>query len=116
MEETKNEPVVQLTEAAIAHITATMERQGLAGQGLRIGLEKGGCSGYEYLVEFATEAQDDDYVYEVGQLRIFIDRVSSEKLAGAVLDYVDGLVGAGLKFRNPQATSTCGCGTSFSTN
>ena len=116
MEESKNEPVVQLTEAAVAHIAATMERQGLGGQALRIGLEKGGCSGYEYLLEFATEARDDDYVYEVGQLRVFIDRACSEKLAGAVLDYTDGLVGAGLKFRNPKATSTCGCGTSFSTN
>ena len=116
MEETHNEPVVQLTEAAVAYITGMMERQGLDGQALRIGLEKGGCSGYEYLLEFAAEAQDNDYVYEVGQLRVFIDLVSSEKLAGVVLDYTDGLVGAGLKFRNPQATSTCGCGTSFSTD
>ena len=116
MSEATNKPVVQLTEAALAHIEALMEREGLHGRALRIGLTKGGCSGYEYALGFDAAPRADDYVYRAGQLRVFVEHASCDKLAGAVLDYADGLLGAGLKFRNPRATSTCGCGTSFSTD
>ncbi len=115
MEKNNEKASIAVTPKAAAHIAATMAKEGLTNHGLRIGIKKGGCTGYEYMLQFAAAPEDDDYIYDIGELRIYIDRASLEKLDGSVLDYTDGLVGAGLAFRNPQATRTCGCGTSFST-
>ena len=92
-----------------------MERDGTAGQGLRVAVVTGGCSGYEYALSFTDEPAEDDLVMEIDSLKVFVEGASSDKLSGTVLDYVDGLYGGGLKFTNPQAVHTCGCGTSFST-
>ena len=115
MEESKRRAGVTVTPNAAAHIATIMAKEGLTNHGLRIGIKKGGCTGYEYTFQFAAAPEDEDYIYEVGELRIYIDSTSLEKLDGTVLDYTNGLVGAGLALRNPQATRTCGCGTSFST-
>ncbi len=107
--------VFNLTEKAVEHVKRTLVRQGLEGHGLRVAVVPGGCSGYEYSLEFASEPQTGDRIIDHGALRVFVDAESVEQLDGTVLDYVDGLYGAGLKFANPQAVHSCGCGTSFAT-
>ena len=106
---------LSLTPKAVEHVRRTMARDGLDGHGLRIAVVTGGCSGNEYTLSFAAAPEVGDREYRIDGLRVFIDAASVSKLAGTVLDYVDCLHGAGLKFRNPNATHQCGCGTSFST-
>lgn len=108
--------VFRLTDKAAEHVKRTLIRQGLEGHGLRVAVVSGGCSGYEYALEFAGEPREGDRVVRHGDLDVYVDAASIERLEGTVLDYVDGLYGAGLKFANPQAVHSCGCGTSFSTD
>jgi iron-sulfur cluster assembly protein len=115
MEADANATIIELTPKAVSHIQRTMSAEGVAGHGLRIAVITGGCSGNEYSLTFAAEPTAGDLVYQAGELRVFVDQSSADKLAGTVLDYVDGLYGAGLKFRNPRAVHSCGCGSSFST-
>ncbi|TFH19091.1 MAG: iron-sulfur cluster assembly accessory protein [Myxococcales bacterium] len=107
--------VFNLTQKAIEHVKRTLARQGLEGHGLRVAVVAGGCSGYEYSLAFASEPQTGDRIIDHGVLQVFVGAESVERLDGTVLDYVDGLYGAGLKFANPQAVHSCGCGTSFAT-
>ena len=113
--DTQQEQVFSLTDKAVRHVLRTLEREGRAGHGLRISVVAGGCSGYEYALDFAEAPQDGDTVVRHGDLAVFIDTESIPRLQGTVLDYVDGLYGAVLKFANPQAVHSCGCGTSFAT-
>jgi iron-sulfur cluster assembly accessory protein len=115
METLCEELAFSLTPSATAHILAIMKKDGLEGQGLRIAVTSGGCSGFEYELGFAPAPERDDVVVDAGALRVFIEKASLEFVAGTVLDYVSGLYGGGLKFSNPKAVHTCGCGTSFST-
>jgi iron-sulfur cluster assembly protein len=108
-------PALTLTPAAAAHVRRAIAKEGLTGHGLRISVVTGGCSGNEYALDFAPEPQDGDSVYEFGDLKVFVDAASRDKLAGTVLDYVDSLSDGGLRFKNPNATHHCGCGTSFAT-
>ena len=80
--------------------------------GLRIHIEKGGCSGYTYEMEVAEKNKDDLEFSEHG-VKVFIDKTSFDKLKGSYVDYLDSLQGAGFKIKNPNATTTCGCGESF---
>lgn len=106
--------IVELTPLAIERIRAARAEEGHGEDaGLRLAVVKGGCSGYEYSVKFAPEPAENDHVFEEDGLRVFVDRDSEELLRGTVLDYVDGLHGAGLKFLNPNAGHDCGCGASF---
>ena len=113
---TAEQTPLELTPKALEHVRRTMAREGLASHGLRIEVLTGGCSGNEYALSFAAEPKAGDHVYSFDGVAVFVDHESLEKLSGTVLDYVDGLHGAGLKFRNPNATHQCGCGTSFSTD
>ncbi|HET9062252.1 MAG TPA: iron-sulfur cluster assembly accessory protein [Candidatus Binatia bacterium] len=108
-------PVLTLTPAATAHVRRALANEGLRGHGLRISVVTGGCSGNEYALDFAPAPREGDVVYVFDDLQVFVDAASREKLAGTVLDYVDSLSGGGLRFRNPNATHQCGCGTSFAT-
>ena len=81
--------------------------------GLRMKVIGGGCSGFQYDLEFG-EAKGTDKVFEFHGLKVFIDPRSSLYLAGSVLDYNDGLMESGFKISNPNAKNTCGCGESFS--
>jgi iron-sulfur cluster assembly accessory protein len=110
-----NESPFSLTQNAAKHIRKTMNRDGAGAHGLRIAVVPGGCSGFEYSMSFAEHPEPEDLVFELEAVPVFVEKASVEKLSGTVLDYVDGLYGAGLKFTNPQAVHTCGCGTSFST-
>lgn len=85
-----------------------------AGTMLRVAVEGGGCSGFQYRYDLTRDAAADDVVIERDGAKVLIDPVSLEYLSGSEIDFVDDLIGASFQIRNPQATSSCGCGTSFS--
>jgi iron-sulfur cluster assembly protein len=107
--------MVEITENASKQILRMLDRNHLAGGGLRVGLRAGGCAGYEYVFAWEAEPKTDDNVFAgPGDARIFVDPRSYRLIDGAVLDYDTNLVSKGFFFQNPHAKSTCGCGTSFS--
>jgi len=105
---------LSLSEKAVRMVKLTREEEKLdAASGLRVAVRGGGCSGFEYALDFELEARDTDIVLEYDDLRVFVDPISARYLQGTEIDYVLGATGAGFKFINPQATGTCGCGSSF---
>ena len=94
----------------VAEIVAAQQRP----SALRVAVLAGGCSGFQYKFELDETPQPDDLVVEQGPARVLVDPVSMDLLAGSVLDYTDALMGAHFTIKNPNATSACGCGTSFS--
>lgn len=108
------EPDLKLTERAIQQIQALLAREKLEGHGLRVAVAGGGCSGFSYGLDFEKDQKPGDTVLDMNGLKVYVDKTSSRYLKGTVIDYVSGLYGAGFKFTNPNATGTCGCGTSFS--
>ena len=99
---------LRVTSKAVTMIKLTREQEGLADScGLRVAVRGGGCSGFEYALDFEEEARETDF------LRVYVDPVSARYLAGTEIDYVMGTTGAGFKFNNPKAVGTCGCGSSF---
>lgn len=81
---------------------------------LRISVEGGGCSGFQYKFDLVADTAADDFVIARDNARVLIDPVSLEYMAGSQVDFVDDLIGASFKITNPNATAGCGCGTSFS--
>jgi iron-sulfur cluster assembly accessory protein len=81
---------------------------------LRVSVEGGGCSGFQYKFDLVDASEPDDLVIERGGVRVLVDQVSLEYLAGSEIDFVDDLIGSSFKVVNPNATASCGCGTSFS--
>jgi iron-sulfur cluster insertion protein len=104
---------VTLTDAAVAKLSALLAEDAEP-QALRIAVTGGGCSGFQYALGFDTETHDDDIVFEQGGVRVVVDETSIEYLAGAVVDFQDGLQGKGFAIENPNSTGSCGCGSSFS--
>jgi iron-sulfur cluster assembly accessory protein len=106
---------VTLSDAATAKVAELLSQEddgeNLA---LRVAVKPGGCSGYSYEMFFDAEVLADDVVREFGTVRVVVDPASAELLTGSDLDYSDGLQGAGFHITNPNATRTCGCGSSFS--
>jgi iron-sulfur cluster assembly protein len=80
--------------------------------GLRVGVRGGGCSGFQYALAF-DDRRDDDTVFEDKGIRLLVDRASLPYVKGSVIDFVDGLQGAGFKVENPNVIAACGCGSSF---
>ena len=106
-------PVV-LTAKAAEMVKITREQEGIEPtHGLRIAVRGGGCSGFEYALDFENEARENDWIYEQNGITVYVDAVSARYLEGTTVDYVMGMAGAGFKFINPQAKGTCGCGSSF---
>ncbi|HEY8081843.1 MAG TPA: iron-sulfur cluster insertion protein ErpA [Acidimicrobiales bacterium] len=110
----KQEPIT-LTEAAAVKVAVLLAEEADAERlALRVAVKPGGCSGFSYDMFFDTDVADDDLVRTFGEVRVVVDPKSAELLIGASLDYSDGLQGAGFHITNPNATQTCGCGSSFS--
>jgi iron-sulfur cluster assembly accessory protein len=110
----KPDPVT-LTESASAKVAQLLrEEEGADELALRVAVKPGGCSGYSYEMFFDAELAEDDIVREFGGVKVAVDPASAELLTGATLDFSDGLQGAGFHITNPNATRTCGCGSSFS--
>ena len=105
---------VHLTEGAVNQLKRIYSEQNLGGEhGLRIGVKGGGCSGFSYVLGFDVQKDKDD-VYEIDGMKVFMEKAHSIYLLGMEIDWVDGLNNRGFTFKNPNATDTCGCGTSFS--
>jgi iron-sulfur cluster assembly accessory protein len=96
-------------------IKITREQEGIDPSfGLRVAVRGGGCSGMEYALDFEEEARPNDFLLDFDDLKVFVDAVSARYLQGTEIDYVLGMAGAGFKFNNPNASGSCGCGSSFS--
>ena len=107
---------ITVTEKAIARIRSAMAKEGISPEqgGLRLGVQGGGCSGLSYNIRFDTQARERDRIFQFGDVRVFVDPKSFIYLHGMTLDYQETLLQQGFVFVNPQATKSCGCGTSFS--
>src|SRR3954462_6309391 len=106
---------VRLTDKAAAMVKETIERENLAGSGLRVAVVGGGCSGFQYSLDIEKDERAGDTVFDVNGVRCFVDLMSSMYLLGVEVDYVEGQFGqSGFSFKNPNAKHTCGCGSSFS--
>ncbi len=107
---------IQVTDKAVAHIRRVLEQEKISPSegGLRLGVQGGGCSGMSYVLRFESESDKHDKVFEFGGVRVFIDPKSFIYLRGMTLDFEETLMRQGFVFNNPNATKSCGCGTSFS--
>jgi iron-sulfur cluster assembly accessory protein len=104
---------ITLSERAARRIGEILASEA-AGAMLRISVEGGGCSGFQYKFDIERERADDDLVLAKGAATVLIDPVSQQYMDGAEVDFVDDLIGASFKINNPVASASCGCGTSFS--
>lgn len=107
-------PIV-LTPQAQKMVQEAMAQDPEAGSVLRVGVTGGGCSGLQYMLDFAPPATDFDFANVQGGVPVCIDPFSAAHLAGTTIDYVDGLSGTGFRFENPNVVRACGCGSSFQT-
>jgi iron-sulfur cluster insertion protein len=107
-------PALLFTDSAAAKVKSLIDEEGNANLKLRVFISGGGCSGFQYGFTFDENVQDGDMQVEKGGVTLLIDPMSFQYLAGAEIDYTEGLEGAQFVIRNPNATTTCGCGSSFS--
>jgi iron-sulfur cluster assembly protein len=107
---------VQVTERALERVRVAMEKEGISPDqgGLRLGVQGGGCSGLSYNIRFDTQPRERDRVFQFGDVRLFVDPKSFIYLGGMILDYENSLIKQGFNFVNPNASRSCGCGSSFS--
>jgi iron-sulfur cluster assembly accessory protein len=105
-------PAVSLTEDAARHIREIIGEANVQDKGLRIYIETGGCSGMSYAMEISTRKPSDEE-FACHGVKLFVEDRGLVYLAGSVIDYKDGLTGAGFRITNPNAKQTCGCGKSF---
>lgn len=112
-DEIKDAPPVTVTDRAADRIKLIVSDEP-AGTMLRVSVEGGGCSGFSYKFDLTTETTDDDLVIEKRGATVLIDQMSLGFLDGSEIDFVEALIGASFQINNPNATASCGCGTSFS--
>ncbi len=105
--------MVTITDTAESKIRELMKEEQEV-EGLRIYVRGGGCHGYQYGMAFESKIGEDDTIIEKGGIKVIMDPQSAPLLSGAEVDYVDSLQGSGFSIKNPQAKTTCGCGSSFS--
>jgi iron-sulfur cluster assembly protein len=107
---------IEITEKALTRVRAALAKEKIspAEGGLRLGVQGGGCSGLSYVIRFESGPVERDRIFQFGDVRVFIDPKSFIYLQGIVLDYEETLMRQGFVFNNPNATKSCGCGTSFS--
>ena len=106
--------MITVTETAASQIVKLIEKQYADAAGLRVGVKAGGCSGFEYVFEWESAPRETDLVFDGPHgVRVWIDPRSHRLLDGTTLDYDTSLMSRGFVFQNPNAKSTCGCGTSF---
>lgn len=102
-----------VTAAAAKRIAVLLEQDDSGASHMRVAILGGGCSGFQYQFSFDSELAEDDHVFERDGVKVVVDDVSLDLLAGAQLDFKDELIGAYFAVENPNASSSCGCGTSF---
>jgi len=106
---------ITLTPAAANAVQDLLAKRNLEGYALRVFISGGGCSGYQYGMALENNVRENDLVMEQHGVKVVIDEVSINYLTGATVDFVDELMGSGFKIENPNAVSSCGCGSSFRT-
>jgi iron-sulfur cluster assembly accessory protein len=106
--------VITVTDSAAAKVKSLIDAEGDADLALRVAVRPGGCSGFSYEMFFDSDIASDDIASDVQGVRVVVDPASADLLKGAVLDFKDGLQGAGFAIENPNAERSCGCGKSFS--
>ncbi len=105
---------ITLTEGAVSQLQRIRKEQQVPDDhGLRVGVKGGGCSGFSYILGFDVE-KDNDEVYQINGMKVLMQKSHAIYLLGMEIDWLDGLNNRGFTFNNPNATDTCGCGTSFS--
>ena len=107
---------ILVTEKALVKVRSAMAKEGISPEqgGLRLGVQGGGCSGLSYNIRFDTQPRERDRIFQFNDVRVFVDPKSFIYLHGMTLDYQETLMQHGFVFVNPQASKSCGCGTSFS--
>ena len=111
---TETPEIFVFTDSAANKVRELIEEEGNPGLKLRVFVSGGGCSGFQYGFTFDEEVNEDDTAYEKNGVTPLVDPMSYQYLVGAEIDYSEGLEGSQFVIRNPNATSTCGCGSSFS--
>ncbi len=112
---TKPKPLtISISKEAADHVQVFAGQAGKPGSYLRVGVKGGGCSGLTYMLDLVDGPEEGDKVIREHGLELYVDRKSYIFLAGTILEYSGGLNGKGFVFNNPNAKTTCGCGTSFS--
>lgn len=108
--------MITVTSTAAEKIQELLSEEGKTDSGLRVFVQGGGCSGFQYglMIEEHASDPDSDRVFDSNGVRLYVDPISIRYLKGAEVDFVDNLTGGGFTIRNPNAKSTCGCGSSFS--
>jgi len=104
--------MIQVSETAAVKINELLSEENKAGSGLRVFVQGGGCSGFQYALAF-DKTKEDDHVFEVDGVAVIVDKVSMQFVFGSEVDYVEGLQGAGFQVNNPNVVAACGCGSSF---
>ena len=112
--ETTETTLVSVTDAAASKIKELLVSESKEGYGIRLSVAGGGCHGYQYGMQFDNAVSDMDQEVEVSGVRFIVDAMSVPMLTGAQVDYVETMQGSGFAISNPNAQSTCGCGSSFS--
>ena len=108
--------MINVTPSAASKITELLQEENKTDAGLRVFVQGGGCSGFQYGLMIEENGQGaGDQVFESHGVKLFVDPISIRYLKGAEVDFVDTVTGGGFTIKNPNATSTCGCGSSFST-
>jgi iron-sulfur cluster assembly accessory protein len=107
--------MIHVTETAAEKITSLLLEENKTGAGLRVFVQGGGCSGFQYglMIDEGEGDPGSDQVFEVNGVRLLVDPISIRYLRGAEVDFVDNQMGGGFTIKNPNARSTCGCGSSF---
>lgn len=105
--------MIELTETAAVALRSAIQSTSTPIIGLRIAVQNGGCSGYQYQMGLVESSEPSDLYCESQGLSIYVDLESAPLLSGTTIDFVEGLEASGFSFNNPQAKSTCGCGKSF---
>ena len=106
--------MITVTSSAITKISDILAEENNPSAKLRTFVQGGGCSGFNYGFTLDEEQNEDDFIIEEGGIKILVDSMSMQYLQGAVIDYKDELMGSNFVITNPNATTTCGCGSSFS--
>jgi iron-sulfur cluster insertion protein len=106
--------MIHVTPLAASRIGELLAEESKEGSGLRVFVQGGGCSGFQYGLMIEEAATDADQMFESNGVKLYIDPISVRYLSGAEVDFVDTVTGGGFTIKNPNAVSTCGCGSSFS--
>lgn len=106
--------MITITDNAVNKIKEIIQEENNPNIKLRVGVQGGGCSGMQYFFTLDEEQTEDDFTIDVSNISVLVDSISSQYLMGAVIDYVENIYGSNFSIDNPNAQTSCGCGSSFS--